>query len=189
MAIIDKQFLDTSWYGSRQMARYMQWQGHKCGRHRVRRVRRENSPPDCFLILLTAQDAADADLSDAQHQQEASLAQGLAISAEGAGDHPAQPGPPLVTFALRMHCRSVSVSISATSRCGGAFCISAPSWTGSAARSWLGGCRTAWRRTSVVRLCNRLSALDGWSGPLDRQPDDRTAVAVAEIRMRLPERI
>jgi putative transposase len=40
MAIIDKQFLDTPWYGSRQMARHMQRQGHKCGRHRVRRLMR-----------------------------------------------------------------------------------------------------------------------------------------------------
>jgi len=40
MTIIDKQFLDTPWYGSRQMARYMQRQGHKCGRHRVRRLMR-----------------------------------------------------------------------------------------------------------------------------------------------------
>jgi putative transposase len=40
MGIIDKQFLDTPWYGSRQMARYMQRQGHKCGRHRVRRLMR-----------------------------------------------------------------------------------------------------------------------------------------------------
>ncbi len=40
MAIIDKQFLQTPWYGSRQMARYMQRQGHKCGRHRVRRLMR-----------------------------------------------------------------------------------------------------------------------------------------------------
>ncbi|KAE9627695.1 hypothetical protein [Parasedimentitalea maritima] len=31
MAIIDKQFLETPWYGSRQMARHMQRQGHKCG--------------------------------------------------------------------------------------------------------------------------------------------------------------
>jgi len=29
MAIIDKQFLETPWYGSRQMARYLQRQGHK----------------------------------------------------------------------------------------------------------------------------------------------------------------
>ena len=40
MAIIDKQFLETPWYGSRQMARYMQRQGEKCGRHRVRRLMR-----------------------------------------------------------------------------------------------------------------------------------------------------
>jgi len=40
MEIIDKQFLDTPWYGSRQMARYMQRQSYKCGRHRVRRLMR-----------------------------------------------------------------------------------------------------------------------------------------------------
>jgi putative transposase len=37
MEIIDRQFLETSWYGSRQMARQMKRQRHKCGRHRVRR--------------------------------------------------------------------------------------------------------------------------------------------------------
>ena len=41
MAIIDRQFLDTPWYGSRQMARHMQRQGHRCGRHRVRRLMRK----------------------------------------------------------------------------------------------------------------------------------------------------
>ncbi len=40
MAIIDKQFLETPWYGSRQMARYMKREGHGCGRHRVRRLMR-----------------------------------------------------------------------------------------------------------------------------------------------------
>jgi len=40
MEIIDKQFLQAPWYGSRQMARYMQREGHKCGRHRVRRLMR-----------------------------------------------------------------------------------------------------------------------------------------------------
>ena len=40
MELIDKQFLETPWYGSRQMARHMQRQGHKCGRHRVRRLMR-----------------------------------------------------------------------------------------------------------------------------------------------------
>ena len=46
MEIIDKQFLETPWYGSRQMARYMKRKGHKCGRRHAgsvplaRRVRR-----------------------------------------------------------------------------------------------------------------------------------------------------
>lgn len=40
MELIDKQFLETPWYGSRQMARHMQRHGQKCGRHRVRRLMR-----------------------------------------------------------------------------------------------------------------------------------------------------
>ena len=45
MDIIDKQFLAMPWYGSRQMARHMQREGHKCGRHMVRhRVRRLMKP-------------------------------------------------------------------------------------------------------------------------------------------------
>ena len=40
MRIIDKQFLQTPWYGSRQMARWLQRQGHQCGRQRVRRLMR-----------------------------------------------------------------------------------------------------------------------------------------------------
>ncbi len=40
MAIIDKQFLETPWYGSRQMARHVKRQGYRCGRHRVRRLMR-----------------------------------------------------------------------------------------------------------------------------------------------------
>jgi putative transposase len=40
MEIIDRQFLEAPWYGSRQMARHMQREGYKCGRHRVRRLMR-----------------------------------------------------------------------------------------------------------------------------------------------------
>jgi len=92
MKIIDKQFLETPWYRSRQMARQMQRQGHKCGRHRVRRVRRENSPPDCFLSLITAKDAPDTDISNSEYFDEASSAQGLALSVKISGDYPAQSG-------------------------------------------------------------------------------------------------
>jgi putative transposase len=36
----DKQFLETPWYGSRQMARHMKRDNHKCGRHRARPLMR-----------------------------------------------------------------------------------------------------------------------------------------------------
>jgi putative transposase len=37
----DRQFLETPWYGSRQMARWLRRQGHAAGRHRVRRLMRK----------------------------------------------------------------------------------------------------------------------------------------------------
>ena len=40
MEIIDKQFVETPWYGFRQMARHMKRNNHNCGRHRVRRLMR-----------------------------------------------------------------------------------------------------------------------------------------------------
>ncbi len=38
MRLIDAQFLETPWYGSRQMARHLRRQGHCVGRKRVRRL-------------------------------------------------------------------------------------------------------------------------------------------------------
>ncbi len=38
MRLIDVQFLETPWYGSRQMARHLRREGHKVGRKRVRRL-------------------------------------------------------------------------------------------------------------------------------------------------------
>lgn len=40
MRLIDEQFLDAPWYGSRQMARCLRRQGHHVGRKRVRRLMR-----------------------------------------------------------------------------------------------------------------------------------------------------
>lgn len=38
MRLIDAQFLEAPWYGSRQMSRHLQRDGHKVGRKRVRRL-------------------------------------------------------------------------------------------------------------------------------------------------------
>lgn len=41
MELIDKQFLATPWYGSRQMARYLRREGYNIGRKRIRRLMRK----------------------------------------------------------------------------------------------------------------------------------------------------
>lgn len=41
MRLIDKQFLETPWYGSRQMARHLRRHGHTVGRMRIRRLMRK----------------------------------------------------------------------------------------------------------------------------------------------------
>ena len=38
MRLIDAQFMETPWYGSRQMARHLRREGHEVGRKRVRRL-------------------------------------------------------------------------------------------------------------------------------------------------------
>ena len=60
MLLIDKQFLETPFYGVRQMTWHLQNEGHAVNEKRIRRLmrlvrrRRENSPRDYFLILLRA---------------------------------------------------------------------------------------------------------------------------------------
>lgn len=38
MKLIDAQFMETPWYGSRQMARHLRRQGYAVGRKRIRRL-------------------------------------------------------------------------------------------------------------------------------------------------------
>ena len=40
MRVIDEQFLETPWYGSRQMARHLRRHGECVGRNRIRRLMR-----------------------------------------------------------------------------------------------------------------------------------------------------
>ncbi|MEP3124050.1 MAG: IS3 family transposase [Tateyamaria sp.] len=73
MKIIDKQFLETPWYGSRQMARHMQRQGHKCGRHRVRRLMRK-------MRLTPIYQTPNTSKKHPQHKVWPYLLKGLAIT-------------------------------------------------------------------------------------------------------------
>jgi len=55
MRLIDEQFLETPWYGSRQMARWLQRQGHTAGRHRVRRLMRKIGLTPIYQAPRTSQ--------------------------------------------------------------------------------------------------------------------------------------
>ena len=55
MALIDRQFLETPWYGSRQMARWLRRQGHSVGRHRVRRLMRKMGLTPIYQAPKTSQ--------------------------------------------------------------------------------------------------------------------------------------
>ena len=75
MRLIDEQFLETPWYGSRQMARHLRRQGWRIGRHRVRR-----------LMLKMGLAPAPED------QRASSAAQDLSVSAATSDRRPAEPG-------------------------------------------------------------------------------------------------
>ena len=92
MLLVDKQFLDTPFYGVRQMTWHLQNEGHAVNEKRIRRlmrlvrVRRENGPPDRFLTLLTA------DLPKTQYQQARQGPQDLRLPARWTAHRPAQSG-------------------------------------------------------------------------------------------------
>jgi len=73
MKIIDKQFLETPWYGARQMARHMQRQGHPCGRHRVRRLMK-------LMRLVPIYQEPNTSKKHPQHKVYPYLLRGLAIT-------------------------------------------------------------------------------------------------------------
>ena len=52
--IRDQHRLSLGSYGRPRMTEELNELGLRVGQRRVGRVRRENSPPDCFLVLLTA---------------------------------------------------------------------------------------------------------------------------------------
>lgn len=73
MEIIDRQFLDTPWYGSRLMARHMQREGHRCVRHRVRRLMR-------LMGLVPIYQAPKTSKKHPEHKAYPYLLKDLAIS-------------------------------------------------------------------------------------------------------------
>jgi len=101
MRLIDEQYLETPWYGARQMARHLRREGYGVGRKRIGRLMRQMG--------------LSSHLSETEHLETASAAQDISVSAARMTNRPTQ---------------QVWCAISATFRCGAAFSIWWPSWTG-----------------------------------------------------------
>lgn len=72
MRRIDRQFLQTPWYGSRQMARYLRRQGYSVGRTRIRRLMR-------LMGLQAIYQKPRTSTPNAQHRVYPYLLRGLSI--------------------------------------------------------------------------------------------------------------
>jgi putative transposase len=124
MRRIDERFLETPWYGSRQMARHLRRNGWCVGRHRVRRLMLKMGLAPIYQRPKTSE-------PHPQHRTWPYLLRRLTI------DRPNQVWCADVTYI--------------TSRCADASYTWSRSWTGSVERFWRGDYRTRWMLTSASR--------------------------------------
>lgn len=190
MAIIDKKFLDTPWYGSRQMARYMQRQGHKCGRHRVRRLMR-------IMHLVPAYQTPNTSKKHPQHKIYPYLLRELTI------DRPNQVWCVYITYIPMQRgflylvaimdwysCKALSWHLSNSMESD--FCVEALKEAiakygkPEIMNSDQGSQFTGFEWTQALKDAD-VKISYGRKRSLDRQPDDRTALAIAEVRMHLSQ--
>ncbi len=127
MRLIDAQFLETPWYGSRQMARLLRRDGYEVGRKRMRRLM-------TMMGLAPIYQRPRTTMPHPEHRI-----------------YPTCCGSWWWTVRTRS-----GVRISRKSQSGGAFCISSRLWTGRRARCWPGGCPIQWTWRSASRRCRRL---------------------------------
>jgi putative transposase len=139
MRIIDEAFMEIPWYGSRQMARHLRRQGRCVGRKRVRRLMRKIGLSPIYQAPRTSE-------PHPQHRIYPYLLRHLAI------ERPNQVWCADVTYIPMRR----------------GFLYLVASWTGSAARSWPGGCRTRWMPISVLPLSKKRSP--AMAGPTSSTP-------------------
>ncbi len=126
MALMDRQYLKTPFYGSRRMKVWLCGQGHPVGRGKVRRLMRAMGLEAIYRRPNTSKPAPG-------HRIYPYLLKGLEVNGSiryGARTSPTYPWPR-------------------------AFCTWWPSWTGTAGMSWPGGCPTPWTLISASKPWTR----------------------------------
>jgi putative transposase len=185
MRLIDQQFLETPWYGSRQMARHLRRNGWCVGRHRVRRLMLKMGLAPIYQRPKTSE-------PHPQHRIWPYLLRHLTV------DRPNQIWCADVTY-IPM-------------RRGFLYLVAIMDWFSRKVLAWRLSstmdaefCVTAleeaiarFGRPEIFNTDHQLGLhqylegrrhpyLDGRAWPLDGQRLHRAAVAIAEIRMRLPQ--
>src|SRR6056297_3720183 len=92
MRVIDKQFLETPFYGVRQMTWHLRNEDHLVNEKRIRRLMRLMSPPLGRFALQIACWAMDADLSASEHEPPRQGAPAISLLAPRLDDRPPEPG-------------------------------------------------------------------------------------------------
>ena len=141
MELLDRQFLETPWYGSRQMARCLRRQGHTIGRKRVRRLMAK-------MGLAAIYQAPRTTIPHPEHRIYKSLLRDLVI------DRP-----------NRVWCADITYI---PMRRGFLYLVAVMDWR--RGRCCPGGCPTPWRRTSASRPCRRRSLSSRRAGDIQHRP-------------------
>jgi len=148
MRQIDEQFLETPFFGVRQMTWHLRNEGHLVNEKRIRRLMR-------LMGLMPIYQKPNTSKSAMGHKTYPDLLKGLRVI------RPNQVWAADITYLLF--------------RCSEAFCIWSPSWTGTPARCWPGGYLIRWRLTSASRRLTRRSTA---SARRDHEHGSRFAVHV-----------
>lgn len=123
MRVIDKQFLETPFYGVRQMTWHLRNEGYLVNEKRIRRLMRRMGLMPIYQKPIPAKPQ------------------------RGTKSTPTC----CVAFAWIGPIRSGALTLPIC-QCDAAFCIWLPLWTGTPARFWLGASQTHWRLSSASML-------------------------------------
>jgi putative transposase len=188
MRLIDQQFMETPWYGTRQMARHLRRQGHVVGRARVRRLMR-------LMGLAAIYQHPRTTVQHPEHRVHPYLLRGLPI------DRPNHVWCADITYipmrrgflylvavmdwatrkvlAWRVsNTMDVTFCVTAVEEALGRFGTPEIFNTDQSLPLRKRGAVSSPRRSSPIRADGRCGAyLDGWAWPLDGQRVHRTAVA------------
>lgn len=121
-SLIDKQFLETPFYGVRQMTWHLRNKEHLVNEKRIRRLMR-------LMGLMPLYQKPNTNKAAKGHKVYPYLLRGLRV------DRPNQVWCADITYL----------------RCGAGSPTWWPSWTGTRARFWRGGYRTHWKRSTVSK--------------------------------------